>query len=184
MSVGIPKIFFFIERLTVKLDEGYKKKVILKSWAYTFAAICFMFPAYLLPMMVTGKMGKVEANTVFSGVVYFFVHGDYFVAIVIFTASILIPIVKVVGVIYLLLIYHFKAKEQRLTAVTLYHILHFIGKWSMLDVFVVALMSSLVQYNFIAFAKPGPAVIPFALVVIFTILATKNFDTKLYWSKI
>ncbi len=168
----------------MRLDEGYKKKVILKSWIYTFTAIVFMFPAYMLPIMVTGKLGKIEENTIFSGVVYFFVNGDYFVAVVIFVASILIPLIKIVGIVFLLFIYHFKAYEFRKTGVMLYHILSFIGKWSMLDVFVVALMSSLVQFGFISFAKPGPAVIPFALVVIFTILATKKFDTKLFWSEI
>ncbi len=168
----------------MRLNEDYRKKVVFKSWAYTLSAIFFMLPAYMLPMMVTGKMGKIEENTIFSGVVYFFVNGDYFVASVIFVASILIPIVKIVGVMFLLLIYHFKAYEFRQVGVALYHVLSFIGKWSMLDVFVVALMSALVQFGFISFAKPGPAVIPFALVVIFTILATKKFDTKLFWSDI
>ncbi len=168
----------------MKLDETYKKKVVFKCWAYTLSAVFFMFPAYMLPMMITGKMGKIEQNTIFSGVIYFFVHGDYFVALVIFVASILITVVKIVGVIFLLLIYHFRHYELRLKGVTLYHILHFIGKWSMLDVFVVALMSALVQFGFISFAKPGPAVIPFALVVILTILATKNFDTRLFWSEV
>ncbi|BBB32793.1 paraquat-inducible protein A [Thermotomaculum hydrothermale] len=167
----------------MKLDEHYKRKVLFKSWGYSLTALFFMLPAYLLPMMITGKLGKVEENTIFSGVVYFFVNGDYFIACVIFVASILIPIVKIVGVIFLLLVYHFKVYHLRERAVTLYHILHFIGKWSMLDVFVVALMSSLVQFGFLSYAKPGPAVIPFALVVIFTILATKKFDTKLYWSE-
>ena len=168
----------------MKLEENYKRKVVIKSWAYTISAVIFMFPAYLLPMMITGKLGKIEENTIFSGVVYFFIHGDYFIALVIFTASILIPVIKIVGVIFLLLIYHLKAYQYRQTGVTLYHILSFIGKWSMLDVFVVALMSALVQFGFLSFAKPGPAVIPFALVVIFTILATKKFDTKLFWSEI
>ena len=168
----------------MKLDENYKKKVVFKSWVYTLSAVFFMFPAYMLPMMITGKLGKVEENTIFSGVVYFFVNGDYFVACVIFVASILIPVIKIVGVVFLLLIYHFKVYEYRQAGVTLYHILSFIGKWSMLDVFVVALMSSLVQFGFLSFAKPGPAVIPFALVVIFTILATKKFDTKLFWSEV
>ncbi len=166
----------------MNLSEEKKKKIVFKSWAYTITALIFFFPANFLPMMVTGEMGKAEENTIFSGVVYFFVHGDYFVASVIFIASILIPIVKIVGIVFLLLIYHFKVEEKRLLGINIYHILHFIGKWSMLDVFVVALMSSLVQFGFVAFAKPGPAIIPFALVVIFTILATKNFDTKLFWS--
>ncbi len=167
----------------MNFKPDYRKKVVFKSWAYTLSSIVFMFPAYLMPIMETGKLGKVEANTIFSGVVYFFINRDYFIAAIIFIASILIPIVKIVGVIFLLLIYHFKISELRLKGVMLYHILHFIGKWSMLDVFVVALMSALVQFGFLSFAKPGPAVIPFALVVIFTILATKSFDTRLFWSE-
>ncbi len=166
----------------LKVDRSVKFSV-FKTWAYSLAAVFFMLPAYMLPMMTTGSLGKVESNTIFSGIVYFFIHGDYFVALVIFVASILIPIVKIVGIVFLLLVYHLDVEELKLKSIYLYQILKFIGKWSMLDVFVVALMSSLVQYGFIAFAKPGPAVIPFALVVICTILATKSFDTKMYWSK-
>ena len=163
--------------------EDYKKKVVIKTWAYTIASIAFLFPANFLPMMITGELGGYKSNTIFSGVVYFFLNEDYFVAIVIFLASIMIPIIKIVGIIYLLLILHFKRTDLRVSAVKIYQILHLIGKWSMLDVFVVVLMVSLVQFGFIAFAKPGPAVIPFALVVIFTVLATESFDTKLFWSE-
>ncbi|BDY12090.1 hypothetical protein HCR_04020 [Hydrogenimonas cancrithermarum] len=114
-----------------------------------------------------------------DGIIYFFQSGSYGIALVIFVASVFVPVFKVTVLIYLLLIVHFKWHERARFGLRLYRVIHFIGKWSMLDIFVVALMVGLVQFKGLATIVTGPAAIAFAMVVIMTMLATESFDTRL-----
>ncbi|MEO1941913.1 MAG: paraquat-inducible protein A [Campylobacterales bacterium] len=155
-----------------------------KSFSYSLGAFAFLIPANLLPMMEVIKLGKVYGNTIIGGVLAFFEHRDYFIGIVIFVASILIPFLKLGILWFLLAIAHFKALRRcRLLGIRLYQFISFIGKYSMLDVFVVVLMVSFIQFGEFVSIKAGPAVVPFSLSVIFTILATEAFDSKLLWDR-
>ncbi len=150
-----------------------------KSWSYAIASILFLIPANLLPMMIVNSIAGADAGTIMEGVLYFFHHGSYGIAFVIFTASVFVPIFKVTVLLYLLLIIHFKWSEKARFGLKLYRIIHFIGKWSMLDIFVVALMVGLVQFGGLATIVTGPAALTFAFAVVMTMLATESFDSRL-----
>jgi paraquat-inducible protein A len=149
------------------------------TWGYVLAATLFLIPANIMPMMIVTSMGSDEGSTILEGVVYFLSHGDYGLGAVIFIASVAVPIFKLVVVYYLLLIVHFKQYDKALQGVKLFHIIHIIGKWSMLDIFVVALMVSMVQFQGLATIHTGGAAIAFCAAVIFTIIATEKFDPRL-----
>jgi paraquat-inducible protein A len=149
------------------------------SWSFTLAAILFLIPANLLPMMIVHSIAGSEAGTIMDGIIYFFEHGSVGIAIVIFTASIAVPFFKLTVLVYLLLIVHFRWYRRARFGLKLFRIIHFIGKWSMLDIFVVALMVGLVQFKNLATIVTGPAAAAFMLAVVFTMIATEKFDPRL-----
>lgn len=153
------------------------------TWGYLLAATLFLIPANLLPMMEVIALGNSEGSTIMQGVIYFFDHGDYGLGAVIFIASVAVPLFKLVVLLYVLLIVHFKQYDKAPFGTKLFHIIHFIGKWSMLDIFVVALMVSMVQFQGLVTIQTGGAAIAFCAAVVFTIIATNKFDTRLMWDK-
>lgn len=142
--------------------------------------ICFV-PANLYPMLITRTLGEEKRSTIIGGVIELIQYGSWFVAIVVGVASIVIPLAKF-AVVGLLLVSIRQAWQldphQRLR---LYEITEFIGRWSMIDVFVVAILVALVQLDFVASVNPGIAAISFALSVIFTMLAAQSLDQRLIW---
>ena len=167
--------------------EGMHQRVsnsLALTWGYVLAATLFLIPANLLPMMVVTAMGTQDGSTIMEGVVYFFAHGDFGLGAVIFIASIFVPVFKLAVVYYLLLIVQFKQHDKALTGVKLFHIIHLIGKWSMLDIFVVALMVSMVQFQGLASIQTGGAAIAFCAAVVFTIIATEKFDPRLMFDEV
>ena len=153
------------------------------TWGYVIAATLFLIPANLLPMMVVTALGNDEGSTIMEGVIYFFAHGDFGLGAVIFIASVVVPVFKLVVVYFLLLIVQFKQHDKSQLGIKLFHIIHLIGKWSMLDIFVVALMVSMVQFGGLASIQTGGAAIAFCAAVVFTIIATEKFDPRLMWDK-
>lgn len=152
-----------------------------RSLAFLIAGMIFFIPANLYPMLITRTLGSEQKSTIIGGVIDLVHYGSYFVAIVVGVASILIPLAKF-AVIGMLLASIRKAWQtdphQRLH---LYEITEFIGRWSMIDVFVVAILVALVQLDFVASVNPGIAAISFALSVIFTMLAAQSLDQRLIW---
>ena len=152
-----------------------------RSLAWLCAGMIFFVPANLYPMLVTRTLGTEQKNTIIGGVVELLEHSEWFVAIVVGVASIVVPMGKFV-VIGMLLASIRRAWQldphQRLR---LYEVTEFIGRWSMIDVFVVAILVALVQLDFIATVNPGIAAISFALSVIFTMLAAQALDPRLIW---
>lgn len=157
---------------------------LMLTWGYAIAASIFLIPANLLPMMVVTALGSDEGSTIMEGVVYFVKHGEMAIGAIIFIASVAVPIFKLGVLFYLLLIAHFKIHDRALQGTKLYHLIHFIGKWSMLDIFVVALMVSIVQFQSLASIHTGGAAIAFASAVVLTIMATEKFDTRLMWDEV
>jgi len=152
-----------------------------KTLAWLIAGMIFFIPANLYPMLITNTLGTERKSTIIGGVIELLQYGSYFVAIVVGVASILVPLAKfaVIG----LLLASIKRKwrlnpHQRLH---LYEITEFIGRWSMIDVFVVAILVALVQLDFVASVNPGFAAVSFALSVIFTMLAAQSLDQRLIW---
>ncbi|AXX87567.1 paraquat-inducible protein A [Malaciobacter marinus] len=155
----------------------------LKTLSFSLVAIIFLFPANLLPMMEVTTLGVVEKSTIFDGILYFFQTKSYFIAIVIFIASIAVPIFKLAVLLYLLYVTRYNKISLAKNATKYYRIIKFIGKWSMLDIFVVALMIVMVQFGNLTNISAGLAAIAFTVVVISTMLATQSFDTRLLWDK-
>ena len=149
------------------------------TWSLALSAVLFLIPANLLPMMVVQSIVGADAGTIMDGVLYFLEHGEAWIGVVIFLASVFVPFFKLTVLFYLLLIVHFGWHTKALLGLKLYRVIHFIGKWSMLDIFVVALMVGLVQFKNLATIVPGPAAGAFLLAVILTIFATEHFDTRL-----
>ncbi len=150
-----------------------------KSWAYLITAIIAYIPANIYPMLITKKFGHFEESTIFGGIVYLWEHGSYPIALVILFASILIPILKFIVLIYLLISVKYPiGKERKIDKHKLYYLMEIIGPWSMIDVFVVAILAALIHLANIQIIA-GTASTAFALSVFFTLLAAKAFDTRL-----
>ncbi|AXH15448.1 paraquat-inducible protein A [Malaciobacter mytili] len=156
---------------------------LLKTLSFSIIAIIFLVPANLLPMMYVTTLGVIEANTIFDGIVYFFQTKSYLIAFVIFVASIAVPIFKLAVLLYLLYITKYNKIELARNATRYYRIIKFIGKWSMLDIFVVALMIVMVQFENLSNISAGLAAVAFTIVVVMTMLATESFDTRQLWDK-
>jgi len=156
---------------------------LVKTLCFTIVAIMFLFPANILPMMEVTTLSIVESSTILDGIVFFFQSKSYLIAIVIFIASILVPIFKLLVLIYLLYTTKYNRTYLARNATRYYRIIKFIGKWSMIDIFVVALMIVMVQFGNLSNITAGPAAIAFTVVVVSTMLATESFDTRLLWDK-
>ena len=151
--------------------------------ACLITAIILYIPANTYPIMINTVLGQQQPSTIWGGIVTFMEHGSYFVALVIFTASMLIPVAKIV-VLMALCFFTIKASRLSKKELTwLYKVTEFVGKWSMIDVFVVAILVALVHINNIMVIEPGVAARAFALVVIMTMLAAHQFDLRLIWDK-
>ncbi len=156
-----------------------KPHSIQRTWALSFAAVMLYLPANLLPMMRTMGFGGGEEKTILGGVVLFWQHQAYPIAIVIFTASVVIPILKLIAIVMLCLSTRTGRRPEAMTRV--YRLTELVGRWSMVDVFVVAILVAVVQLGNFMSIEPGPAAIAFAGVVILTMLAAMSFDPRLLW---
>ncbi len=146
---------------------------------YTIAAILFLIPANLLPMMIITKLGINEGSTIMEGIVWFVTYGEASIGIIIFVASIVVPFFKIAVIMLLLFIAYFKVNRWAFVGLKLYRIIKLIGKWSLLDVFVVGIMIAMVQFQNLATVHAGGAAFAFALAVVLTMLATEAFDPRL-----
>ena len=153
-----------------------------RVWAWFFAGLIAYIPANIYPMLRTDSFGRSTESTILEGVVDLIHHGSYFVAVVVFTASIAIPIGKFCAIAYLALSGQRKVRQRVYGRYRLYEVVEFIGRWSMIDVFVVAILAALVQLDFAATINPGIAAISFALSVAFTMLSAQSFNPKSIWS--
>ncbi len=153
------------------------------AFALVIAAMILYIPANVLPIMITSSvLTSTLASNIYDGIVLMWQDSDYFVAIIIFTASIFVPMAKIISMLILLFSAHFKMLASAKHLSKLYHIVEFVGRWSMIDVFVsVILMSSFATP--MALVMPGPALMFFLAVVILTILSADCFDTRLLWDK-
>lgn len=152
-----------------------------RTWATLIAGIIMLFPANLLPISMVYMAGVASGDTLMSGVLSFIGMGSYFIAFVVFTASIFVPISKAIIMLYLLLAVHLRWQHSIHFQMKLFHIVHFVGRWSMLDLFVLALMMSLVTRGQIINFSVGPAAFYFGAAVFSTMLSTTFFDSRLLW---
>ncbi len=148
--------------------------------AFSIAAALLYLPANLLPVLrVESSLAGTSQNTILSGVVQFWEDGDYPVALIIFTASVMIPILKLLAIATLC----FGARTGKWPRgmTRLYRATELIGRWSMVDVFVVAILVGVVQLGSVLTIEPGPGAFAFAGMVVLTMLAAHAFDPRLIW---
>ena len=152
-----------------------------KVWAWLIAGMIAYVPANIYPMLRTSTLVEHSESTIIGGVVELIHHGSLGIAIIVFVASVMIPVGKFIAVIYLAVSVQRKSQSNQHERHVAYEAVEFIGRWSMIDVFVVAILSALVQLNGIATISPGIAAVSFALSVIFTMLSAQSFDARLIW---
>jgi paraquat-inducible protein A len=157
-------------------DRGYSYQVTL---AYLVTAIILYFPANLYPMLSTNTLGDKTTSTIIGGIVSLWEHGSYPIALIILFASVFVPILKFILIGYLL-VWAKRSRHKDIDKHKMFYITELIGPWSMIDVFVVAILGALVHLSIVSI-EPGPAATAFALMVFFTLLAAISFDTRLIW---
>jgi len=161
------------------LIYGYTHFKTEKSWAYLLTAIIAYIPANLYPILVTTQFGKTVESTIVGGIILMWESGSYPIAAVIFFASILVPIMKFLILIYLLINVKYPiGKDKKINKHTLYYMTEVVGPWSMIDVFVVAILAALIHIHNVQIMA-GTAATAFALSVFFTLLAAQAFDESL-----
>lgn len=152
--------------------------------ALVMTAMLLYIPANTLPIMTTTVLGDSSDSTIAGGIILFLEHHSYFIALIIFTASLIIPIAKMSALLWLCFSVTSNRKQNRHELALMYRMTEFIGKWSMIDVFVVAILVALVQLTGLMTIQPGIAISAFAGVVILTMIAAHQFDMRLIWDKL
>jgi paraquat-inducible protein A len=152
-----------------------------RTWALLIAAFLMYIPANVLPIMRTASLNDIDDNTILSGVVELWVKGSPDLAVIVFTASIVVPMLKFLVMALLLISSRLRSNWALPQRAKLFRLVEFIGYWSMLDVFVVSLLTALVRFNLLSLVEPLPGVIFFGLTVVLTMLASMSFDPRLIW---
>lgn len=158
-----------------------KPNSISRTWALVLAAAVFYIPANVLPIMKVTSFGKEQSDTIMSGIIYFVVSGSWPLALVIFFASIVVPLLKLVLLTYLLISVQWKSQWRPKDRTRLYRIAEAVGRWSMLDIFVVTILVALVNLGSLSTIEAGPGALAFAAVVVITMFAAMSFDPRLIW---
>jgi paraquat-inducible protein A len=151
------------------------------TWAYLVAAILLYIPANVWPVMRTSTLVSEQDDTIVSGVIFLWNTGSWLIAVVVFVASVIVPILKILALIFLCLDASMRSHWQRHQCTTLYRLVELIGRWSMLDIFVVTLMAALVHFHTYVNIVAGPGAAAFGAVVVLTVLAAGSFDPRLLW---
>lgn len=152
-----------------------------RTWALLLTACILYLPANLMPVMTTRSLFDVQQDTILSGVIYFWVSGDWGLAAIVFIASFLVPLFKLGALVLMAAMAQRRSRWARLERTRLYRIVEVIGRWSMLDVFVVSLLAGLVRMQGFAEVTAGPGIASFGGVVVLTMLASISFDPRLGW---
>jgi len=148
------------------------------------AAITLYIPSHLLPVMTVSELGEITHNTIISGMLTFWRSGAYPIAIVIFTASILIPLLKIAALSWLCAAATGRVHPSPTTLGKIYWITELLGRWSMVDIFVVGILVSIVQVGNYMSITPGPGALAFAGVVMLTMFAAMSFDPRMLWDRL
>ena len=161
-----------------------KPNSISRTWALLIAAYILYIPANLLPVMTVISFGKGEADTILSGVKELIHAGMLPIALLVFFASITVPVLKLLALTYLLLSVQYKSQWRPRQRTKLYRLTEVVGRWSMIDIFMISILIALVKLDAVATIEPGPGAISFAAVVILTMFAAMSFDPRLIWDSI
>ncbi len=152
-----------------------------RTWALVIAAILFYIPANVYPVTHTTYLGSTQSDTILSGVYYFITTGSWYIALIIFVASIVVPALKIVALVFLLVSVRRHSTWRPEERTRLYHITEVIGRWSMVDVYVVTVMVALLRLGALANIDAGVGIVFFGAVVVTTMFAANSFDPRLIW---
>ncbi len=163
----------------------HQRKVnsMMRTWALTLTAFILYFPANILPISTVTSLGYTQSDTILSGVIYFMSTGMWAIALIILTASIIVPLLKLIILSFLLISVQFNIQWRQKDRTILYRITEAVGRWSMVDLYVVAILVGMVNMGAIANFRAGPGAVYFAGVVVITMLAAQSFDPRLIWDK-
>jgi paraquat-inducible protein A len=151
------------------------------TWALVIAAAICYIPANVLPVLSTTSLGSTESDTIMGGVIFLYTSGSWPLALIVLVASVMIPLGKVLALGYLLVTVQRGSVENSHDRTRIYELVEFVGRWSMLDVFVDAFVVALVQLQPLMSVEPGLGVVFFMAVVVLTMLAAQSFDPRLIW---
>lgn len=160
-----------------------KPQSLQRTWAWLIAAVLCYLPANLLPIMKITSLGRAQADTIMSGVVYLLLHGMWPLAMVVFTASVVVPLLKLTILLTLLISVHRGSRWRPVERTRLYRITEAIGRWSMVDIFVVTILVALVRLGNLATVEAQTGAVFFGAVVVLTMLAAESFDPRLIWDR-
>ncbi len=154
---------------------------VARCWALLLAAYILYIPANLLTIMETGSLFSYRRDTIMSGVIQLWKTGSYAIAVVVFIASVTIPLLKLISLTLLLVSVQRRSRWRPRQRTQLYRMVEFVGRWSMLDIYVVTLLAALVRLGNIATVKAGPGALAFGAVVVLTMFASMQFDPRMIW---
>ena len=161
-----------------------KPDSIVRTWAFLIAAFVFYIPANVLPIMDTSSLFNAQQDTIISGVVYLWTTGSWATALIVFIASIVVPVLKLIALTALVTSVQRKSTWRPHDRARLFRAVRFVGRWSMLDIFVVTVLVALVQIQSVAVIKAGPGALAFGALVVLTMLAAFSFDPRLIWDPV
>ncbi len=154
-----------------------------RTAALTLAALVLYVPANIYPVMRMEFQGVYTQSTVWDGCVRLFQDGQWLVAIIVFLASLLIPLLKLLGLFYLVTTTTIRSTRARQVRTRIHRVIGLMGPWAMLDVFLLAIMVALVKFGRVATVSPGPGLLAFASVVVLTLLASASFEPRQIWEE-
>ncbi len=161
--------------------EWRREHAIQRTWAFLLAAVILYVPANLLPVLTTNTLVSSQSDTIISGVVFLYATGSWPLALIVLVASVMIPLGKILALASVLVSVQRRSAVNNRQRTRLYRTVEFIGRWSMLDVFVDTFVVALVQLSPLMAVDPGPGVVYFMAVVVLTMFAAQSFDPRLIW---
>jgi paraquat-inducible protein A len=154
---------------------------VTRSWAFLVAALVLYIPANVLPIMVTTSLGDTQSNTIMSGIIVLWGDGSWGLALIVFIASMVVPLGKIFAITVLLFSVQRRPLGSPKQLSRLYHLVELVGKWSMLDVYVVTLLTAVVRFDAFMSVHVGNGALAFGGVVVMTMLSAQAFDPRLIW---
>jgi paraquat-inducible protein A len=155
-----------------------------KTSAYLAAAAILYVPANVLPVMHSSSLLGQQDDTILSGVVYLFRSGSWPLGLLVFVASIMVPLLKILAIGVLVWMSARRSRAHALARIRLYRVVEFIGRWSLLDIYAVTMLVALVRMGALASVQPRAGALAFAAVVVLTLLAAQSFDPRAIWDPV
>jgi paraquat-inducible protein A len=158
-----------------------KPNSLARTWALLIAAYILYIPANVLPIMKTSTLLSSQDDTIMSGVIFLWTSGSWPLALLVFFASVTVPLLKLIAMTVLVASAQRRSRCQPMQRLRLYRLVEFVGRWSMMDIYVVTILVALVQLQTLAAIQPGPGAVAFGAVVVLTMSAALTFDPRSIW---